>query len=337
MENARLRFIVREVKYVSEDLKDEEQLASHDEDSPNSGCGGSPCTAAPRTHDQHHQFTLAKETITKLDELLQEADAVITSLRAQNEELLRQNETMRQRERRDVAHHQHATNSDDTMSEPVSDVLNNMDVNKADDETLAAYVGRVKEQLRIEKRQRLEAEELSHKLLIEHQKNVHLLEQRLMQRNMVGTPRSGTPRKTSASCRSLLSVTAQPGQQPHNTGGGGSGAFEPQYSQASSSLVGASSTVSQHAQHGRVESHQNLEEEAALLLSDAPSVPSPQHHRDTSSEMLVDGASSPDVVRPGYTTSQRSDGGDDGGDDPMMELQSIEAQLNEVVASLEEA
>lgn len=347
VENARMRYIVREVKYFSEDLKDSEE-EQHSSDDGGVRDGGSPTTTTATVdvvgsdHNKHsstqhhvHRMMLAKETISKLDDLLQEADAVITSLRTQNEELLRQNEAMRQRERREAALNQQpaASNSDDA-SEPLSDVLN-IDVSKADDESLAAYVQRVKQQLRTEKRHRLEAEELSHKLLIEHQKNVHLLEQRLLQRNMVGTPRSGTPRKARSTMASSSVSQSQHHHHHHQRLSGGAATFEPQLSQTSS-LVG-SSTVSQPPHHGRIESATsptNLDEETALLLRGSP-MPSPslQHQGDSPDDMLVDCKRSPDAVPPARDGSA---GVDELGD-PMLELQSIEAQLNEVVASLEEA
>ncbi|CUG92871.1 Hypothetical protein, putative [Bodo saltans] len=333
IENARMRYIVREVKYFAEDLKDED-----DEPLDN----GNKIGRAPSTRE----MLAAKETISKLDELLQEADAVITSLRTQNEELLRQNETMRQRERRDANHDmQNATTasvSDDGLSEPVSDVLN-IDVSRADDETLTAYVQRVKQQLRTEKRHRLEAEELSHKLLIEHQKNVHLLEQRLMQRNLVGTPRNvGTPRKAARGS----SLGGNNNGATHGLNRGHVAAqFEPQSSQTSSSVAGE---VFATTHHPRVDSlnQTTFEEEATLLMRASPPGNGEKKpykiNRASSDDLLVDinnnntSKHSPEVAPPRLHNNAANNDEDDE-DDPMLELQNIEAQLNEVVASLEES
>jgi hypothetical protein len=334
IENARMRYIVREVKYFAEDLREEEEPIAN---------GNKNERVVPSQRD----ILVAKETISKLDELLQEADAVITSLRTQNEELLRQNETMRQRERRDAHHLQNtvSSTSDDGNSEPVSDVLN-IDVSKADDETLTAYVQRVKQQLRTEKRHRLEAEELSHKLLIEHQKNVHLLEQRLLQRNLVGTPRNvGTPRKPTRGASLSVSGNNHNGATHSLNRGHVAAQFEPQSSQTSSS-VGGGEVSATNSNHPRVDSSNtiSLEEEAALFMRASPAAGhtagNPQRFaaRGSSEELLVEiSKHSPDAAPPPPRATHGGHGHDDVDDDPMLELQNIEAQLNEVVASLEES
>lgn len=166
-DNQRLRRIVREVEY--DVVQNSSTLGEQD----------------------YSQLALAKQTIVKLDELLQEADAVIVNVRSQNEDLIHQNDQFLQRERGSEGRQMLPSDASSTaIGDTVDEIL-------ADDGDIRNAIVRLTNQLRHEKMQRMEAEELSHKLLIEHQKNVALLEQRL-HRPGAQTPRSvGTPRITT--------------------------------------------------------------------------------------------------------------------------------------------
>jgi hypothetical protein len=144
----------------------------------------------------------AERTIEKLNELLQEADAVLVNLRANNEELLRQNHDLRQRDRK---HHEKAFAADDAASaavvassptcfgsESLEEAASSTEIGRTTAQS-TAMIESLRAELRKEKRHRLEAEEVSHQIMVEHTKNVRLLEQRLHHR---GTPKE-TPRRSS--------------------------------------------------------------------------------------------------------------------------------------------
>ena len=141
----------------------------------------------------------AERTIEKLNELLQEADAVLVNLRANNEELLRQNHELRLRDRQ---HHEQTFAADDAAASPNSPAAvgsesleegaSSADIGSTTVHS-TAVIESLRAELRQEKRHRLEAEEVSHQIMVEHTKNVRLLEQRLQHRN---TPKE-TPRRSS--------------------------------------------------------------------------------------------------------------------------------------------
>lgn len=300
LENARLRFVVREVQYHRDESptrcsKEAQQSYPESEDQDEEQSDGD----RPRVGEgqpERRQLALAKHTISKLDELLQEADAVITNLRCQNEELLKQNETLRNRERTALDR----AGSSDAMDEYGAD---NVDDPRRPDETLPIYIDRLKLQLRSEQRYRLEAEELSHKLLVEHQKNVLLLEQRLLHRNTVGTPRGVTPLKH-------LSVS--------------------NFSTHRGSAVATPSSVANSTTHP---SHPHVVEEVELSL---PPSRGP-------SEKLNDASPEPKAVRckgvavcEFVPVEKLATDDDEIHQRNMDELRNIEEQLKEVVASLED-
>lgn len=201
-ENVRLRSIVFDVYGSREDLEDSTALDN------------------------------AERTIVKLNELLQEADAVLVNLRANNEELLRQNHDLRQRDRN---HHEQTFAADDAAaaaaaavapspspgfgSDSMEEAASSAEIGRTTAQS-TAMIEALRAELRKEKRHRLEAEEVSHQIMVEHTKNVRLLEQRLHHR---GTPKE-TPRKSSiwvtsptSGERSQLDLLQQQQQQQNST------------------------------------------------------------------------------------------------------------------------
>lgn len=273
-ENGRLRFIVREVRAL-----DPAEAVSDTDD------------VDDTQHDSYRQrLQIAKRTIEKLDELLQEADTVIVSLRAHNEELLKLNDGLRARERKLLP-------SDEAVAcrSEASEI-------SATDDDMNAVVERLKQQLREEKRQRLEAEELSHKLLIEHQKNVLLLEQRLMtQRSGAPTPRGGVP--TPQKPR-VVAVSVDPS--------------------SSVAVPPIIAGVPRRHPNGGSPPAATLDDEIALMMCTPSTHVSPSEAREGSLPLLI--------------TTNTAPSGDDGTSElHMNELRDIEKQLQEVVASLEDS
>lgn len=301
MENARLRYIVREVRFhASQQLT---ELHSADDLDAVTSATKDCAQDSDDDSDKHlllrERLSFAKHTISKLDDLLQEADAVIVNLRAHNEELLRQNESLRQRERA-----RHPEDASDAGSDFASDAAT---VETRDGESVSAYIERLKNNLRLEKRQRLEAEELSHKLLVEHQKNVLLLEQRLLQRQPVGTPRGATPQKYSTR------QSTQPILMMHS---------------ASHDCLPSPASVNESNGSGAAPAAPatDLTEELGIFL-----------RTDNPPESLHRPGVAHDKPEKSLSLQQSSEPrSDEDHEQHLSELRSIEEQLKEVVASLED-